>query len=74
MHAPTTIALRNDHGTSGEIWLLTLWCTAKRCPGLINEILRWIGVAAMTIGMLKIITTRIPQVSAAWRNCTKRFN
>lgn len=33
--------------------------------GLENEIPRWIGVDAMTIGMLKITATRIVQASAA---------
>jgi hypothetical protein len=28
----------------------------------------------MTIGMLKMSTTRIAQANAAWRDCTKRFN
>jgi hypothetical protein len=42
---------------------IELWCPADTCHGPLNANSKWIGVAAITIGILKISATRIPQAS-----------
>lgn len=53
------------YGMSGAILPSARCCAVSRRSGLENEIPRWIGVDAMTIGMLKIAATKIVQASAA---------